>query len=142
MCTLPCHASLNRACIILGCASCHVHVVVIYYVVCFFLVLLLRVGSDNVAFVRIRSTTSVCLLHGLVLLPCGISGKMTITLDLTSIFALLVIRSIAMLALPTTCLSSLPNCREPLTFDTLPSKLLPGYVTALLSPSYIVVSCR
>ncbi|XP_073355327.1 uncharacterized protein [Aegilops tauschii subsp. strangulata] len=28
--------------------------------------------------VRIRSTTSVCLLHGLVLLPCGISGKMTI----------------------------------------------------------------
>ena len=40
--------------------------------------LLLRVGSDNVAFVRIRSTTFVCLLHGLVLLPCGISGKMTI----------------------------------------------------------------
>ena len=31
---------------------------------------------------RIRSTTSVCLLHGLVLLPCGISGKMTITLDI------------------------------------------------------------
>ncbi|XBJ00114.1 hypothetical protein VPH35_020070 [Triticum aestivum] len=29
--------------------------------------------SDNVAFVRIRSTTSVCLLHGLVLLPCVIS---------------------------------------------------------------------
>ena len=35
--------------------------------------MLLRVGSDNVAFVRIRSTTFVCLLHGLVLLPCGIS---------------------------------------------------------------------
>ena len=52
--------------------------VVVYYVVCFFLVLLLRVSSDNVAFVRIRSTTSVCLLHGLVLLPRGISGKMTI----------------------------------------------------------------
>ena len=50
---------------------------VVYYVVCFFLVLLLWVGSDNVAFVRIRSTTYVCLLHGLVLLPCGISGKMT-----------------------------------------------------------------
>src|SRR3954468_17898341 len=28
--------------------------------------------------VRIRSTSPVCLLHGLVLLPCGISGKMTI----------------------------------------------------------------
>ena len=48
--------------------SYHVHVLVVYYVVCFFPVLLLRVGSDNVAFVRTRSTTSVCLLHGLVLL--------------------------------------------------------------------------
>ena len=77
-CTLPCHASLNRTCIILGCASCHVYVMVVYYVVCFFPVLLLWVSSDNVAFVIIRSTTSVCLLHGLVLLPCRISGKMTI----------------------------------------------------------------
>ena len=51
---------------------------VVYYVVFFFPVLLLRVSSNNVAFVRIRSTSSVCLLHGLVLLPCGISGKMTI----------------------------------------------------------------
>ena len=40
--------------------------------------LLLRVGSGNVAFVRTRLSMSVCLLHGLVLLPCGISGKMTI----------------------------------------------------------------
>ena len=32
-----CHAmpSLNRTCIILVCASCHVYVVVVYYVVCF-----------------------------------------------------------------------------------------------------------
>ncbi|XBJ23543.1 hypothetical protein VPH35_001663 [Triticum aestivum] len=49
------------------------YMMVVYYVVCFFPVLLLRVGSDNVAFVRIRSTSFVCLLHGLVLLPCGIS---------------------------------------------------------------------
>ena len=40
--------------------------------------LLLRVGSGNVVLVRNHSSTSVCLLHGLVLLPCGISGKMTI----------------------------------------------------------------
>ena len=40
--------------------------------------LLLWVSSGNVAFVRTRSSMSVCLLHGLVLLPCGISGKMTI----------------------------------------------------------------
>ena len=60
---------------------------VVYDDLSFFLVALLLVSSGYVAIVRIRSTTSVCLLHGLVLLPCGISGKMTITLDITSIFA-------------------------------------------------------
>ena len=59
--------------------SYHVHVLLVYYVVCFFPVLLLRFGSGNVAFVRTRSSTSVCLLPGLVLLPCGISGKMIIS---------------------------------------------------------------
>ena len=89
--------------------SYHVHVLVVYYVVCFFPVLLLRVGSDNVAFVRTRSTTSVCLLHGLVLLPCGISGKMTATLDLTTIIAMLVASFYHFAALPITCLSSHPK---------------------------------
>ena len=63
---------------------------VVYYVVCSFPVLLLWVGSDYAAFVRIRSTTPVRLLHGLVLLPSWISGKMTVTLDLTTIIAMLV----------------------------------------------------
>ena len=94
--------------------------------------LLLR--SGNVAIVRIRSTASVRLLHGLVLLPCGISGKMTATLDLTTIIAMLVASFYRYAALPIFCSSSLPNCHEPLTFDTLPSKPLFGYVTALLSP--------
>ena len=93
----------------------------IYHVVCFFPVLLL--SSGNVAIVRIRSTTPVRLLHGLVLLPSGISGKMTSTLDLTTIIAMLVASFYRYAALPITCLSSLPNCHEPLTFDTLPSKL-------------------
>ena len=56
------------------------------------------------------------------------------TLEITSIFALLVVRSNSMLALPTTCLSSLPYCHEPLTFVTLPSKPLFGYVTAFAQP--------
>ena len=60
---------------------------VVYHVVYFFSVALLLDSSGYVAIVRIRSTTSVCLIHGLVLLPSGISGKMTITLDITSIFA-------------------------------------------------------
>ena len=82
---------------------------VVYYVVCFFPVLLLRVGSDSVAFVRTHSTTSVCFLRGLVLLPCGISGKMTATLDLTTIIAMLVNSFYRFAALPITCLSSHPK---------------------------------
>ena len=67
-------------------------------------------SSGNVAIVRIRSTTPVRLLHGLVLLPSGISGKMTATLDLTTIIAMLVASFYRYVALPITCSSSLPNC--------------------------------
>ena len=95
---------------------------------------MLFLSSGNVAIVRIRSTTPVRLLHGLVLLPSGISGKMTATLDLTTTIAILVASFYRYAALPICCSSSLPNCHEPLTFDTLPSKPLLGYVTALLSP--------
>ena len=74
----------------------------VYHVVCFFPVLLLRVSYDNVPFVRIRSTMSVCLLHGLVLLPCGISGKMTIpSKSLLSLLASCSLYCYA--AIPTTC---------------------------------------
>ena len=69
---------------------------------------MLLLSSDNVAIVRIRSTTPVHLLHGLVLLPCGISGKMTITLDLTTIISMLVASFYRYAALPITCSSSLP----------------------------------
>ena len=58
-------------------------------------------SSCFVAIVRIRSSTLgssswLHLLHGLVLLPSGISCKMTATLDLTTIIAMLVVRSISM----------------------------------------------
>ena len=81
---------------------------VVYHVVCFFPVLLL--SSGNVAIVRIRSTTPVRLLHGLVLLHTGFSGKMTATLDLTTIIAMLVASFYRYAALPIFCSSSLPNC--------------------------------
>ena len=68
----------------------------VYHVVCFFLVLLLLDSSSYVAIVRIRSTTLVRLLHGLGLLPSGISGKMTVTLDLTTIFAMLVVSMLSL----------------------------------------------
>ena len=110
--------------------------------VCFFPVVLLLVSSRFAAIVRIGSSLWLHLLHGLVLLPCGISGKMTVTLDLSTIIAMLVASFYRYVALSITCSSSLPNCHEPLTFVTLPSKPLLGYVTALLRPSYSVVSCR
>ena len=101
--------------------------------------MLLLDSSRFVATVRIRSSTLgssswLHLLHGLVLLPSGISGKMTATLDLTTIIAMLVVSFYRYGALLIFCSSSLPNCHEPLTFVTLPSKPLFGYVTALLSP--------
>ena len=82
------------------CASCLVHVWCVYYVLCFF-----SIVPVSIAIVRTRSSTlgsasSVRLLHGLVLLPCGISGKMTATLDLTTIIAMLVASFYRYAALP------------------------------------------
>ena len=139
-CTLPCHASLNRTCIILVCESCHAYAcwftMLFASPVCFSRQLRFRSGV-----VRIRSTTSVCLLHGFGLFPCGISGKMTITLDITSIFACqlfalsLCCATYHLVIMPSIlpCQASKPPC---------PSKPLFGYVTALLSPSYSIASCR
>ena len=77
---------------------------------------MLLLSSGNVAIVRIRSTTPVRLLHGLVLLPGGISGKMTVTLDLITIIAMLVASFYHFAALPITCSSSLPYFHvKPLT---------------------------
>ena len=91
--------------------------------------MLLLVSSCFVAIVRIRSSmlgssSWLRLLHGLVLLPRGISGKMTATLDLTTIIAMLVASFYRYAALPITCSSSLPNCHEPLTFDTFPMQTI------------------
>ena len=77
--------------------------------------MLLLVSSCFVAIVRIRSSTCgssswLHLLHGLVLLPSGISGKMTATLDLTTIIAMLVASFYRFAALPIFSSSSLPNC--------------------------------
>ena len=64
---------------------------VVYHDVCFFPVALLLDSFGYVAIVRICSTMLVHLLHGLGLLPSRISGKITVTLDLTTIFAMLVV---------------------------------------------------
>src|SRR6187399_2559820 len=68
--------------------------------------LLLLVSACSVAIVTIRSSTRgsssrllIRLLHGPVLLPCGISGKMTIPLDTFTIIAML------------SCLDAIVICR-------------------------------
>ena len=76
--------------------------------------MLLLDSSRVVAIVRTRSSTLgsspwLHLLHGLVLLPSRISGKITGTLDLTTIIAMLVVSFYRYDAFPITCSSSLPK---------------------------------
>ena len=93
-----------------------------------------------VAIVRIRSSTCgssswLHLLHGLVLLPCGISGKMTVTLDLITIIATLVASFYFYVALPIHLFIKLPQiAMSASNLFTLPSKPLLGYVTACSAP--------
>ena len=109
--------------------------------------MLLLVSSCFVAIVRIRSSTLgssswLHLLHGLVLLPSGISGKMTATLDLTTIIAMLVVSFYRYAALPITCYQAIPNCHEPLTFDTFPMQTVAWLCYRFAQPSNSVASCR
>ena len=55
---------------------------------------------------------------------------------------LLVVRSIAMSRYLFTCSSSLPNCHEPLTFDTFLANHCLAKLPLWLSPSYSVARCR
>ena len=108
----------------------------------FFPVLLLLGSSCFVAIVRIHSTTWVRLLHGLDILPSGISGKMTVTLDTTTIFAMLVVSILSLCRATYHLFIKPPILPCQASNPPFPSKPLFGYVTALLSPSYSFVSCR
>ena len=112
----------------------------VYLVFCFFPVVLLLVSSCFVAIVRIRSTTLgsstwLRLVHGLFLLPRGISGKMTVTLDLTTIFVMLVVSMLSLRRATYHLFIKPPKLPcQPQTFFTFPSKPLFGYVTAFAQP--------
>ena len=100
-------------------------------VVCLPCCVLLLDSSRFVAIVRIRSpmlgsSSWFHLLHGLVLLPCGISGKMTIpSKSLLSLLASCSLFCYAYVAIPTTCLSCLPyRCTKPLTHLVLANRCL------------------
>ena len=81
----------------------------VYRVVCFFSIVLVSVAIVRIRSSSVGSASSVHLLHGLVLLPCGISGKMTATLDLTTIIAMLVASFYRYAVLPIFCSSSHPK---------------------------------
>ena len=103
---------------------------------------LLRVGSDNIEFVRIRSSTFRLSSSWTRSSSLRDFRQDDHTLEIT-IFAMLVcsLFCYANATMPTfflsasqfPCQTSNPPC---------PSKPLIGYVTALLSPSYSVASCR
>ena len=133
-----CSLVLHHACLCIMPCSC---------VMCLPCCVLLLDSSHFVAIVRIRSYTLgssswLHLLHGLVLLPCGISGKMTATLDLTTIIAMLVASFYSYAALPIFWSSSLLNCHEPLTFDTFPMQTIDWLCYRFAQPSYSIASCR
>ena len=139
LCALPCHASLNRKCIIIDCASCHVDVMVFYHVVCFFSGCFSRWLRFRSGVVRIRSTTSVCLFLGLILLPCRISGKMTIpSKSLLSLLASCSLYCYAALPIHLLFHASHIAMSAPNLF-TLPSKPLLGYVTTFAQPLLIAL---
>ena len=81
----------------------------VYYVVCFFSIFPVFVAIVRIRSSMLGSSSWLHLLHGLVLLPSGISGKMTATLDLTTIIAMLVASFYRYAALPIFCSSSLPK---------------------------------
>ena len=67
---------------------------------------------------------------------------MTVTLDLTTIIAMLVSLFYRYAALPIICYIMPPILLSQASNPPCPSKPLFGYVTALLSPTYSVVRCR
>lgn len=87
-------------------------------------------SSGPLRSVKIRSTTLVRVLQGFVLLPSGVTSKMTIFLYVTIIIDMLVV-SFLLLCLATCHLlmSTFQHChKNPLT-PPYPSKPLFGYVT-------------
>ena len=70
-----------------------------------------------------------------------ISDKMIVTPDITSIFAMLVVRSIAMLHYLSLAISCLPFCHVSPNNPFLANRCL-AKLPLLLSPSYSVASCR
>ena len=125
---MPC--SLNRTCIILDCASCHVYACVftmlfVSFRCCFLVPVMLRLWG----FVRLQPF--VFFMDSFFFLA-GSQARWPYPQN-HFYLCLLVVRSIAMMRYLQLVISCLPYCHvKPLTH--LPSKLLFGYVTAIAQP--------
>ena len=140
---MPC--LIKRTCIILDCASCPVYacwftMLFAPFRCCIFL--LVPVSLRSCGFVRlwlVRLHPFVFFMDSFFFLA-GSQARWPYPQN-HFYLCLLVVRSIAMSRYLPLVISCLPYCHvKPLTH--LPSKPLFGYVTALLSPSYSVASCR
>ena len=131
----------------LGCASCHVYVLCVYLVVCFFPVVLHLVSSCFVAIMRIHSSTlgsssRLHLLHGLVLIPCDFrqdarySGSHYYHCYASCFVLSLCCATYHLFLKP----PKLP-CQH-LTFSPFPANRCLAMLPLLLNPSYSIVSCR
>ena len=141
LCILSCHASLNRTCIILVCASWHVYG-------CVFTMLVASFGFASLVsfsfvlelwgFVRLRPF--VFFMDSFFFLA-GSQARWPYPRN-HFYLCLLVVCSIAMPRYLPLAYQASQVAMSSSNLFTLPRKLLFGYVTTLLSPSYSIVSCR
>ena len=140
-CTLPCHAYLNRTCIILDCASCHAYA-------CWFTMLFVsfRVAS-LVSFGFVPELWGFVRLHPFVFFMdsffflAGFQARWPHPQN-HFYLCLLVVRSFCHAALPTTCYIMPAILPCPASNHSFLANRCLAKLPLLLSPSYSVASCR
>ena len=139
---MPCHASLNRTCIILDCASCHVYA-------CVFTILFASFWfASLVSFGFIPELWGSVRVHPFVLFMASFFflAGLQARWPLPSISLLSLLASCFVLSLCCATYHLLYHASQiamsASNLFTLPSKPLFGYVTARAQPSYSVVSWR
>jgi len=143
---LPCIASyIEFSCIILGWAYCHVLVLCVYRIACFFSLVLLPLrswGFVRLPMVLLQGFFFVFFMDPFFFLAGSQARWPYPWIPLLSLPCLVVSMLLLYVALPIIIVSPSPCCHETSNLWHLPSEPLFGYVTRLLSPSYSVVSCR
>ena len=126
----------------LVCASCLVLVWCVYLVVCFFSIVPVSLRSWGFVWLRlVRLRGFIFFMDSFFFLAVFQARSPLPWISLLSLPCYF-LRSIALMCYLSFALQASQIAMSASNFFTLPSKLLLGYVTALLSPSYSIVSCR